>query len=79
MVDQYRPHQNSENIEIAKADCNAEVVLIPGGCTSLAQPMDKCVNKPLKDAEGVECAWGGGCVYGRGPVYMHGESEGVCI
>ena len=32
VVDQYRPHQNIENIEIAKADCNAEVVLIPGGC-----------------------------------------------
>ena len=50
VVDQYRPHQNSENIEIAKADCNAEVVLIPGGCTSLAQPMDKCVNGPFKEA-----------------------------
>ena len=50
VVDQYRPHQNSENIEIAKADCNAEVVLIPGGCTSLAQPMDKCVNRPFKEA-----------------------------
>ena len=50
VVDQYKPHENSENIEIAKADCNAEVVLIPEGCTSLAQPMDKCVNKPWKEA-----------------------------
>ena len=50
VVDQYRPHQNSDNIELAKSDCNAEVVLIPGGCTSLAQPMDRCVNKPFKEA-----------------------------
>ena len=42
--------QTSENNEIAKADCNAEVVLIPGGCTSLAQPMDKCVDRPFKEA-----------------------------
>ena len=46
-MDQYRPHHNSE---IAKADCNAEVVLIPGGCTSLTQPMDKYVNRPFKEA-----------------------------
>ena len=50
MVDQYRPHQNSENFEIAKDDCNAEVILIPGGCIAIAQPMDKCVNKPFKEA-----------------------------
>ena len=50
VVNQYRPHQNSESFEIAKADCNAEFVLIPGGCTSLAQPMDKCVNRSFKEA-----------------------------
>ena len=49
-MDQYRPHQSSDNIELVKTDCNAEVVLIPGGCTSLAQPMNKCVNKPFKEA-----------------------------
>ena len=52
VVDQYRPHQNSE---IAKADCNAEFVLIPGGYTSLAQPMDKRVNRPFKEA--VQQSW----------------------
>lgn len=28
---------------------NAEVVVIPGGCTSFLQPLDVAVNKPLKD------------------------------
>ena len=50
VVDQYRPIQSSNNIKLVKTDCNAEVVLIPGGCTSSAQPMDKCVNKLFKKA-----------------------------
>ena len=50
-VDQYRPHQTSDNIELVKTDCHTDVVLILGdvvlilgGYTSLAQRMDECVN-----------------------------------
>ena len=33
---------------MAKDECNAELFIIPGGCTSIAQPMDKCINRPFK-------------------------------
>ena len=48
-MDEYRPHRSDESIGIANDKCNSEVILIPGGCTTLAQPMDKCVNKPFKE------------------------------
>ena len=44
VVDQYRPHQTSDNIELVKTNCHTKVVLILGGYTSLAQRMDECVN-----------------------------------
>ena len=44
VVDQYRPHQTSDNIKLVKTNCHTEVVLILGGYTSLAQRMDECVN-----------------------------------
>ncbi|XP_065840181.1 uncharacterized protein [Oscarella lobularis] len=36
--------------KIASEECNSEIVLIPGGCTSIAQPMDRSVNKPFKES-----------------------------
>ena len=42
--------QSSDNNELVKTDYNAKVVLIPGGCISLVQPMDKCDNEPFKKA-----------------------------
>ena len=50
IVDQYKPHQAAESMIITKEECNSEVVVVPGGCTSLAQPMDKLVNKPFKQS-----------------------------
>ncbi len=38
-----------ERVTTAKEECNSEVVYIPGGYTSMAQPMDKSINKPFKD------------------------------
>lgn len=49
MVDSYKPHQLTESQEIVREQCGSEVVIIPGGCTSIAQPMDKCINKPFKE------------------------------
>ena len=48
IVGSYKPHQTEESVTKAKERCNAEVIIIPGGCTSLVQPMDRCVNKPFK-------------------------------
>ena len=50
VVNSYKPHQAAASIEIAQCECNADVVIIPGGCTSIVQPMDRCINKPFKDS-----------------------------
>ena len=50
MVDSYKPHQSEESITMAKERCNADVIIIPGGCTSVVQLMDKCINKPFKES-----------------------------
>ena len=41
-------HITKESVDMAKDECNAELVIIPGGCTSIVQPMDKCINHPFK-------------------------------
>ena len=51
----HSPHQSVENIQTAKDRCNADVVIFPGGCTSIIQPMDKCINKPFKQS--VQASW----------------------
>ena len=48
IVDEYRPHRSDESRGIVTRSCNSELVIVPGGCTSIAQPMDKSVNKPFK-------------------------------
>ena len=50
IVDSYKPHKADSSVHMAKERCNADVVIIPGGCTSLIQPMDRCLNKPFKKA-----------------------------
>ena len=47
-VDSYRPHVSEESADIVKSRCNADLVIIPGGCTAIAQPMDRCINHPFK-------------------------------
>lgn len=42
-------------LEQAKCHCNADVVIIPDGCTSIVQPMDRCINKPFK--ESMRASW----------------------
>ena len=50
VVDSYKPHISDESREIVVSECNSSLVIIPGGCTSIAQPMDRSVNKPFKDS-----------------------------
>ena len=48
IVDSYKPHQTEDSIKKVKDCCNSDVI-IPGGCTSIVQPMDKCINRPFKE------------------------------
>ena len=48
IVDSYRAHITKESTDVVKRGCNAKLVVISGGCTSVAQPMDKCINRPFK-------------------------------
>jgi len=41
--------QKSDTIQtILEEECNTEVTYVPGGCTSLVQPIDVVFNKPFK-------------------------------
>ena len=50
IVDSYKPHKSEDSVRVANERCKADVLIIPGGCTSIVQPMDKCINKPLKES-----------------------------
>ena len=50
IVDSYKPHKSEDSVKVANERCNADVLIIPGGCTSIVQPMDKCINKPFKES-----------------------------
>ena len=55
IVDSYKPHQTDDSIKKVKESCNSDVIIIPGGCTSIVQPMDRCINRPFK--EYVRASW----------------------
>jgi hypothetical protein len=48
LLDRYSCHMMDEILEMIGGMC-VEIIHIPGGCTSLAQPLDVGVNKPFKD------------------------------
>lgn len=47
--DMFRSHL-VENVRQALHDSNTDIAVIPGGLTSVLQPLDVCLNKPFKDA-----------------------------
>ena len=47
VIDEYRVHKTEEVREYAE-DKKTDLVYAPGGCTSLAQPLDVSINKPFK-------------------------------
>ena len=49
IVDSYKPHQTEDSIKKVNDSCNSDVIIIPGGCTSIVQPMDRCINRPFKE------------------------------
>ena len=48
ILDRFGAHFTNE-VKAAFACCKTTVLLIPGGCTSVLQPLDVCVNKPFKN------------------------------
>lgn len=48
VLDAFRCHLD-QRIKNKLAACNTDLVVIPGGMTSQLQPLDVCLNKPLKD------------------------------
>ena len=55
IVDSYKPHQTEDSVKKVKDSCNSDVIIIPGGCTSIVQPMHRCINRPFK--EHVRASW----------------------
>ncbi|CAG8829211.1 36424_t:CDS:1, partial [Gigaspora margarita] len=39
----------SDQTKLALSSGNTDLAIIPGGLTSLCQPLDICLNKPFKD------------------------------
>lgn len=48
VLDAFRCHLD-QRIKDKLAACNTDLVVIPGGMTSQLQPLDVCLNKPVKD------------------------------
>ena len=41
VVDSYKPHVSDESREIVTSKCNSSLVITPGDCTSIVQPMGR--------------------------------------
>ena len=48
VLDSFSAHL-TDNIQAMFARCNTTVLVIPGGCTSVLQPLDVSINRPFKD------------------------------
>lgn len=48
VLDSFEAHKTSQ-IKLAFKDENSNLAVIPGGLTSVVQPLDVCLNKPFKD------------------------------
>ena len=47
--DSFSVHLMESIKSILKTDSNTDIAVIPGGLTSVIQPLDVCLNKPFKD------------------------------
>ena len=47
LFDEFSAHRTDDVLQYCK-DINVQTLFIPGGFTSSFQPLDVCVNKPLK-------------------------------
>ena len=47
--DAFRAHLTDLPKTVLREDHNADIAVIPGGLSSIVQPLDVCLNKPFKD------------------------------
>ena len=50
VLDLHRAQKTQEIQDVLEAECNTSITYVPGGCTSLVQPVDVSFNKPFKSA-----------------------------
>ena len=50
VLDIHRAQKTQEIQDVLEAECNTSITYVPGGCTSLVQPVDVSFNKPFKSA-----------------------------
>ena len=50
VLDVHRAQKTEEIQDLLEAESNTSVTYVPGGCTSLVQPVDVSFNKPFKSA-----------------------------
>ena len=50
VLDVHRAQKTEEIQDLLEAECNTGVMYVPGGCTSLVQPVDVSFDKPFKTA-----------------------------
>ena len=55
IIDSYKPHHTEDSVKKVKDSCNSDVIIIPGGCTSIVPPIDRCTNRAFK--EYVRASW----------------------
>ena len=48
ILDVHSTHKFDAILTNLDKECNTEVTFVPGGCTSLVQPIDAAFNKPFK-------------------------------
>ena len=49
IADVHRAQKTENILNKLEKDCKTEVTFVPGGCTSLIQPVDVVINKPFKE------------------------------
>ena len=67
VLDSFRGHITPA-VKAAMRKCNAVPAVIPGGCTSILQPLDISINKPFK-----------GHIKNLWMQYMFDNSDSACI
>ena len=50
VLDVHRAQKTQEIQDVLEGECNTSITYVPGGCTSLVQPVDVSFNKPFKSA-----------------------------